>query len=93
MKVWRERMGLDFPTLYLELTVLSALEGERFGQVADNVLSVLRYMAGKFEQAVVRDPANAQNIVSNDLKESEKKAIAKAARNALYEENWKKILW
>jgi hypothetical protein len=31
--------------------------------------------------------------VSNDLKESEKKAIAKAARDALYDENWKKILW
>jgi hypothetical protein len=93
MKIWRERMKLDFPSLYLELTVMSALEGERFGQVADNVLSVLRYVAGKFEAAVVRDPANAENVVSNDLKESEKKAIAKAARDALYDENWKKILW
>lgn len=92
MKIWRERMRLDFPSLYLELTVMSALEGERFGQVAGNVLCVFRYIAGKFEQAVVRDPANAENIVSNDLKESEKKAIAKAARNALYEEDWKKIL-
>jgi hypothetical protein len=93
LKIWRERMNLDFPSLYLELTVMRALEGERFGQVADNVLSVFRYVAGKFEQAVVRDPANAENIVSNDLKESEKKAIAKAARDALYDEIWKKILW
>ena len=28
----------------------------------------------------------------NDLSEKEKKAIAKAARDALYEENWKKVL-
>ncbi len=93
LKIWRERMALDFPSLYLELTVLNALEGERFGQVADNVLSVLRYVAGRFEQAMVRDPANSDNVVSNDLKESEKKVIAKAAHNALYDENWKKILW
>ena len=93
VKIWRERGGLDFPSLYLEMTVLHALEGERFGQVADNVLTVLRYISNRFESAVVRDPANSDNVVSNDLTASDKKAIAKAARDALYEENWKKMLW
>ena len=93
LKIWRERKGLDFPSLYLELTVMRALEDERFGQLADNVITVLRYMAGRFEQALVRDPANGENIVSNDLKVEEKQAIAKAAREAIYDENWKKIVW
>lgn len=93
LKIWRERSGLDFPSLYLELTVLHALASERFGQLADNVLVALRYISNRFEQAVVRDPANSDNIVSNDLSGGEKKAIAKAARDALYDENWKKILW
>lgn len=93
LKIWRERNELDFPSLYLELTVLRALESERFGQLADNVLVVLRYLANRFEQAVVRDPANRDNIVSDDLTASDKKAIAKAARDALYDENWKKIVW
>jgi hypothetical protein len=93
LKIWRERQGLDFPSLYLELTVLRALEAERFGQLADNVLAVLRYIASRFEQAVVRDPANRENIVSNDLKSGEKQAIAKAAREVIYDENWKKIVW
>jgi hypothetical protein len=93
LKIWRERNGLDFPSLYLELTVLRALEAERFGQLADNVLAALRYIAKGFESAVVRDPANAENVLSNDLAAGEKKAIAKAARNALYDENWKKIIW
>lgn len=39
LKIWRERMAVEFPSLYLELTVLRALEGERFGQLADNVLA------------------------------------------------------
>ncbi|HTW59988.1 MAG TPA: hypothetical protein VMD99_17820 [Terriglobales bacterium] len=93
LKIWRERQSLDFPSLYLELTVLQALQSERFGQVAENVLAVLRSIAARFEQAVVRDPANPDNIISHDLKPDEKQAIAKAARSALYDENWKKILW
>jgi hypothetical protein len=93
LKIWRERRSLDFPSLYLESTVLHALSSERFGQLADNVLTVLRYLSHRFEQEVVADPANADNILSNDLSASEKKAIATAARDALYEENWKKMLW
>jgi len=93
LKICRERNSLDFPSFYLELTVLHALETERFGQLADNILAMLRYLSGRFEQAVVRDPANPDNILSNDLKAVDKKAIAKAARDALYDENWKKILW
>jgi hypothetical protein len=93
MKIWRERAGVEFPSLYLETTVLEALEAERFGQLADNVLAVLRYLGNRWEQWVVRDPANGENVISNDLSEKEKKEIAKAARAALYDENWKKMLW
>ena len=73
--------------------MLRALETERFGQLADNVLAVLRYLSNRFEATVVQDPANPENVLSNDLGASEKKAIAKMARNALYDENWKKIIW
>jgi hypothetical protein len=93
LKIWRERMSLDFPSFYLELMVLRALGSERFGQLADNILGVFRHLSSKFEQAVVADPSNSDNILSNDLSASDKKAIAKAARDALYDENWKKILW
>jgi hypothetical protein len=93
LKIWRERMALDFPSLYLECSVLHALGGERFGQLADNVLAVLRYLSHRFEQAVVADPANPDNLLSSDLSASDKRGIATAARDALYDENWKKMLW
>ncbi len=93
MKIWRERTAVDFPSLYLEFSVLHALGGERFGQLADNVLAMLRYLSGRFEQAVVKDPANPENVLSDDLSADQKNAIAKAARNVLYDENWKKIIW
>jgi hypothetical protein len=93
LKIWRERAGLDFPSFFLELTVLHALASERFGQLADNVHAVFQYLAGRFEKTDVRDPANSDNIVSDDLSANEKKAVAKAARKALEDESWKKTIW
>jgi hypothetical protein len=42
VKIWRERNGLEFPSFLVELATLRALEGERFGQLAENVHCVLR---------------------------------------------------
>jgi hypothetical protein len=92
LKIWRERNNLVFPSLYLELTVLHALGSEHFGQLADNILAVFRHLANRFEQIIISDPANLDNVVSNDLTAGEKQAIAAAARDVLYDENWKKIL-
>ena len=92
LKIWRERNKLEFPSFLLELTTLRALEGERFGQLAENIHCVLRYLGSKFESAVIRDPANGDNVVSRELPEKAKKAIAKAAREAMDQEKWEKIL-
>jgi hypothetical protein len=50
LKIWRERNRLDFLSLYLELTVLKALESEPYGQLTHNVAAVLRYIGNRFEQ-------------------------------------------
>jgi hypothetical protein len=93
LKIWRERNGLEFPSLYIDLTVLQGLGGERFGQLGDNIVTLFNYLSHRFEKMVIRDPANNDNIVSDILSANEKKAIAKAARMTLEDENWKKILW
>ncbi len=93
LKIWRERRSLEFPSLYLELTVLKALETERFGQLAENILGVMRYLGNRFVKTAVRDPANPQNVISASLDASAKEEIAKAARDMLYDENWKKMMW
>jgi hypothetical protein len=60
LKIWRERVSLDFPSLYLELIVLRALGSERFGQLSDNILAVYRHLSSKFEQSAIADPANSK---------------------------------
>jgi hypothetical protein len=93
IKIWRERNGLYFPSFCLELAVLRALEHELFGHLADDLVAVMRFLSGRFEKAVLRDPANEENVVSADLTADERGAIAEAARQALDEENWEKMLW
>jgi hypothetical protein len=93
LKIWRERHELEFPSFYLELTTLQALEGERFGQLGDNLMTTLRYLSERFVQTVLRDPANKDNVISDELTADQKKTIASEARKALEENKWEKILW
>jgi hypothetical protein len=39
LKIWRARSSLNFASLDLELTAITALEKERFGQLADNMMT------------------------------------------------------
>ncbi len=93
LKIWRQLHGLEFPSFYLELTVLRALSGQPKGQLAANVLKVLQCLATTFETARVVDPANSANIISDDLTAAEKKRIAVQASNSLKKPYWTQIIW
>jgi hypothetical protein len=93
LKIWVERNGLDFPSIYLELTVLEALAENRFGQLADNLLTILRYIARRFQRVTVCDPANKDNTISDTLTATEKHILAQAASKAVSDVDWGQILW
>lgn len=93
LKVWRQNHALDFPSFYLELTVLNALYRKPQGQLADNVLSALSYLGESFATARVVDPSNSNNIVSDDLTAAEKKAIVEQAKQSYKESSWASVLW
>lgn len=83
IKLWREYHGLDFPSFYLELTVINALFGSPAGRLSANVVRVLEYLRDTFPNARVMDPANTGNVISDDLTASEKATIKNAATRAL----------
>jgi hypothetical protein len=91
-KIWRALHGLDFPSFYLELTVLDALHGKPVGNLANNFVAVLQYLRDDFESAAVVDPANSNNCVSDDLTIGEKNAIATKAEKSL-RSPWTDVLW
>src|SRR5205823_1399197 len=94
LKVWRKCHNLDFPSFYLELTVIDALWGKTKGtNLARNVSTCLEYIRDNLEAACVIDPANTANIISDDLTASEKKKIAQAAAKSRDEPYWEQVLW
>jgi hypothetical protein len=93
LKIWRAQHGLEFPSFYLELTVINALYGKKAGPIAANVWTVLGYLRDKFTTATVVDPANSNNKLSDDLTAAEKKLIVQKATASLGAKNWNEIIW
>lgn len=91
VKLWRNQKGLDFPSFYLELTVIEALRGAG-GTLSSRVWRVFEYLRDSFSTARVVDPANTNNIISDDLTAAEKGAIKRAAETALAAKTWGEIV-
>lgn len=93
IKIWRSLHRLEFPSIYLELTVMDALRRRPVGQIARNTSAVFEYLANEFKEALIVDPANSSNFISDDLSYDEKAAIAIAAQVSLFQKNWNQIIW
>lgn len=91
-KIWRKNHNLDFPSFYLELAVIEALKYKRSG-LADNFWAVLEYFSDGFSSARFVDPANTNNIISDDLTDAEKNAILLKARESHGQRLWEHIVW
>jgi hypothetical protein len=79
LKLWRDQHGLEFPSFYLELATVAALRKRPLGELSDNVWHALGYFAQLFVARATLDPANANNVVSEELGTAQKMAIARAA--------------
>jgi hypothetical protein len=91
LKLWRNQKGLDFPSFYLELVTMRAL-ALSIGGLADNVLRVFQFLSDQFASARIEDPANTNNIISDDLTAAERAKIKAAAERALAAKTWGEII-
>lgn len=91
LKLWRNQKGLDLPSFYLELTTIAALAG-KYGGLSENVWLTFHYLRDYFVNASVVDPANTNNIISDDLTVAERGRIKAAAESALGARNWNEIV-
>lgn len=93
IKAWRQLHGLTFPSFFLEMAVIDALAYATRGHLAENVLAVLDHLRDKIECVRYFDPANTNNIVSDDCTRAEKAAIASRARESRAQQTWGRIVW
>ena len=93
IKIWRDLHRLSFPSFYLELFVIDALSGKVRGNVASNVLSALSAIGSNLGPKRIIDPANSNNVISDDLTSSEKTAVARQANTSVAKPYWEDIIW
>lgn len=93
LKLWRLRHGLSISSFYLEMAVIDSLRYARVGNTPANVWQALEHFRDKIETTQYIDPANTNNIVSDDCTRVEKAAIAAKARESLGKRTWQEIVW
>ncbi|CAH1385483.1 hypothetical protein [Candidatus Nitrotoga sp. M5] len=93
VKIWRSLHGIEFPSIHLELVVIEALRNARVGNVASNLSLVLDYLRDGFERARFIDPANTNNIISDDLALAQKRAIGRQAGISRAKPTYDQVIW
>ncbi|WP_055047459.1 hypothetical protein [Devosia sp. A16] len=92
LKLWRDQNRLDFPSYYLELATRAALRRRPAGALADNVWAALGFFERLLVPRAMLDPANAANIVSDELTAAQKRSVALAAGAARSGRPWSEIV-
>lgn len=93
IKLWRDQKGLDFPSFYLELAVIRALAPSLYKSgLANDVWKVFQFLSADFPSARIQDPANTNNIISDDLSIAVRGSIKAAAASAVQAKNWNEIV-
>jgi hypothetical protein len=92
LKIWRKCCGFECPSFLLELAAITALSGRPHGRLGANMVVVLQYLESELRTARLVDPANTNNIVSDDLSDREKAGLASRAGQAL-RTPWGQVIW
>lgn len=91
-KVWRDQNGLDFPSIYLELSVIEALKTDRKYSLESDFLTIFKYLVDVFPNKKIVDPGNCNNIISEDLTIAEKTQIHALAQKAIDAQYWSSVV-
>jgi hypothetical protein len=92
-KIWRELHKLEFPSFYFEMAVIDALKYSVQGDLPGNFLKVLEFFRDNLTSARYIDPANTNNVISDDITAGQKNLIASQARQSRIKQNWQDIVW
>lgn len=93
LKIWRENHRLEFPSIYIESFAIDSLWGRSLFSHADNFIYLLSDIRDNIQNRRTVDSANTNNILSDELTATEKKALSDAAVDSLSQARWEDILW
>ena len=85
LKIWRDLNEINFPSIYLECFALEYLKEKPLSHCTSNFYHLLNSIAHNIEKKTIYDPANTNNILSDELTKSEKAMLARYAANASFQ--------
>ena len=87
LKLWRERKKVPFKKSFL-LEIMT-IEGSKYkAALPDQAWSALIYIRDNIETVQIKDPANSNNSLSDDISLSDKKRIREIASTTIANESW-----
>lgn len=93
MKLWRFKRKVPFKkSLALELMTIDGCEGVHTAGLEQQLLAVLRYVRDNISSARIVDPANTNNVLSDEISPFDKQAIQSFADAALKSQYWSHVL-
>ncbi len=93
IKIWRDLHNLEFPSIYLEMSIIEALKHKMCYGIFDTFRNLLTYFRDDFLNITIYDPANSNNILSDLITDTEKQDIKNCAKKSLNESNLINIVW
>lgn len=92
MKLWRLKKNVPFnKSLALELITIDGCKGTRVGELENPLISALVYVRDNITKVRLVDPANTNNILSDELSAWDKSQIQSAADAAVKAQYWSEV--
>ena len=92
MKLWRKRKGVPLrKSLALELLTIDGCSGQQSGDLAKQIWATFEYLRDNILTVRLLDPANTNNIISDQISAPDKQAIKQAAQRAIASKTWEEI--
>ena len=92
MKLWNVRNGAPWKkSLPLELLTIEALKGTSSTDLEQQLFKVFRHMCNTIARVRIVDPANSNNIVSDEWTDNDRIAIKLAAQTAIDAKLWSHV--
>jgi hypothetical protein len=92
MKLWRQRKGIPFKkSLALELITIDGCSGVATDNLEKQLLTAFCYISEHILTSRSVDPANTNNVISDEISYSDKLAIQAAAKAAIDARYWREV--
>ena len=92
MKLWRTRKNVPFKKSFLlELMTIEGCKGKPSDDLGGQMMAALKYVRDNIKSCSVRDPANSNNSLSDDIDSNSRAIIYQRADEAITAAYWSQV--